>query len=264
MGRLTGRNSLVTGAARGIGLAIAEALMREGGNVTFLDLDPSVADVAAEITKKVAGPGMGRAIGIKADVASREDMRAAVEATAAEFGSLDVMMNNAGINKPLNFMDVTEENWNLVMKVNAWSVLIGTQEAARQMIAQGTGGKVINTGSVAGRQGYGNMAPYSASKAAVLSLTQAAARSLAQHKITVNSFAPAVVQTPLWEQLDADLVKIGSTKVAGQAVEQFSAAILLGAAKPEDLTGTAVFLASSDSNYITGQTILVDGGRFML
>jgi meso-butanediol dehydrogenase / (S,S)-butanediol dehydrogenase / diacetyl reductase len=105
--------------------------------------------------------------------------------------------------------------------------------------------------------------PYSASKAAVLSLTQAAARALASHKITVNGFAPAVVMTPLWEQLDKDLVAIGSTKTPGQALEMFSSAILLGAAKPEDLTGTAVFLASSDSNYITGQTMMVDGGRFM-
>lgn len=135
MGRLSGRNCLVTGAARGIGLAFAEALMREGANVTIVDLDAAAADVAAGLTEKVAGPGSGRAIGIKADVAERDDIRAAIERTVKDFGSLDVMFNNAGINKPLNFMDVTEENWNLVMRVNAFSVLIGTQEAARQMIA---------------------------------------------------------------------------------------------------------------------------------
>jgi meso-butanediol dehydrogenase / (S,S)-butanediol dehydrogenase / diacetyl reductase len=263
MGRLSERNCLVTGAARGIGLAIAEALMREGGNVTLIDVDKSVLDVAKEITKKLAAPGVGRAIGMLADVTKREDIQKAVAKTVAEFGSLDVMFNNAGINKPLNFMDVTEENWDLVMRVNAWSVVLGTQEAARQMIAQGKGGKIINTASVASRQGYANMAPYSASKAAVLSVTQAAARALASHKITVNGFAPAVVMTPLWEQLDKDLVAIGSTKIPGQALEMFSSTILLGAATPEDLTGTAVFLASSDSNYITGQTMMVDGGRFM-
>lgn len=263
MGRLAGRNCLVTGAARGIGLAFAEGLMREGANVALVDLDPGVIDVAAELNGKITDAGAGRAIAVKADVGERADIRAAIEKTVKEFGSIDVMFNNAGINKPLNFMDVTEENWNLVMRVNAWSVVIGTQEAARQMIAQGKGGKVVNTASVAGRQGYGNMAPYSASKAAVLSLTQAAARSFAPHGITVNAFAPAVVQTPLWEQLDKDLVDIGSTKVVGQAVEQFSAAIPLGAAKPADLVGTALFLASDDSNYITGQTIMVDGGRFM-
>lgn len=263
MDRLTGRNCLVTGAGRGIGLAFAEALMKEGANVTLVDVDPSVANIAKDLSAKVTGAGFGRAIGVKADVAERDDIRAAIERTVKEFGSLDVMFNNAGINPPLNFMDVTEENWNLVMRVNAWSVLIGTQEAARQMIAQGTKGKVINTASVAGRQGYGNMAPYSASKAAVLSLTQAAARTLAPHKITVNAFAPAVVRTPLWDQLDKDLVSIGSTKEIGQAVELFSSTIPLGSASPEDLTGTALFLASPDSDYITGQTIMVDGGRFM-
>ncbi|GKY87089.1 SDR family NAD(P)-dependent oxidoreductase [Sinisalibacter aestuarii] len=262
MDRLKGRNCLVTGSARGIGQAIAKAVMLEGGNVTFVDLDGSVADVAREAEKEVGGAG--RAIGVQADVTKRDQVRAAIEKTVEEFGSLNVMFNNAGINPPLNFMDVTEENWELVMRVNAWSVLMGTQEAARQMIAQGTGGKVINTGSVAGRQGYGNMAPYSASKAAVLSMTQAAARALAPQKITVNSFAPAVVETPLWEQLDADLHKIGSTKVPGEAVTAFSSLIPLGAAKPEDLTGTALFLASSDSDYMTGQTVLIDGGRFML
>jgi meso-butanediol dehydrogenase/(S,S)-butanediol dehydrogenase/diacetyl reductase len=264
MDRLAGRTCLVTGAARGIGLAIAEAAMREGANVTLVDVDAGVTDIARQASERCAGKGSGRGIGVRADVTERDQIRAAIGRTVEEFGALNVMFNNAGINPPLNFMDVTEENWNLVMRVNAWSVLIGTQEAARQMIAQGTGGKVINTASVASRQGYGNMAPYSASKAAVLSLTQAAARALAQNKITVNAFAPAVVRTPLWEQLDKDLVAIGSTKEPGQAVEQFSAAILLGAATPEDLTGTALFLASKDSDYITGQTIMVDGGRFML
>lgn len=263
MGRLAGRNCLVTGSARGIGFAFAEALLKEGANVTMVDLDKAVVGIATDLAKKVAGAGVGRAVGVEANVAERDQIHAAIQRTVSEFGSLDVMFNNAGINKPLNFMDVTEENWNLVMRVNAWSVLIGTQEAAKQMIAQGKGGKIINTGSVAGRQGYANMSPYSASKAAVLSLTQAAARALAPQRITVNAFAPAVVQTPLWEQLDKDLVEIGSTKEIGQAVAQFSSAIPLGAAKPEDLCGTALFLASDDSNYITGQTIMVDGGRFM-
>lgn len=264
MDRLKGRSCLVTGSARGIGKAIAKSVMLEGGNVTFVDLDASVGDVAREVEKEIKGPGVGRAIGVQADVTKRDEVRGAIQKTVDEFGELNVMFNNAGINPPLNFMDVTEDNWELVIRVNAWSVLMGTQEAARQMIAQGKGGKVINTGSVAGRQGYGNMAPYSASKAAVLSMTQAAARALAQHKITVNSFAPAVVETPLWEQLDADLHKIGTTKEPGEAVSTFSSMILLGAAKPEDLTGTALFLASPDSDYMTGQTVLIDGGRFML
>jgi meso-butanediol dehydrogenase / (S,S)-butanediol dehydrogenase / diacetyl reductase len=158
MGRLSNRNCLVTGAARGIGLAIAEALMREGGNVTLVDVDKSVVDVAQTITKKVSGPDAGRAIGLLTDVTNRGDLKNAIAKTVQEFGSLDVMFNNAGINRPLNFMDITEENWDQVLRVNAWSVVLGTQEAARQMIAQGKGGKIINTASVASRQGYANMA----------------------------------------------------------------------------------------------------------
>jgi meso-butanediol dehydrogenase/(S,S)-butanediol dehydrogenase/diacetyl reductase len=264
MGTLNGRSALVTGAARGIGRAISEALLREGANVALCDIDPMVSDVAKSAGGKNEGQ-TGRAIGVKADASKRSDMRNAVKATVEAFGSLDIMFNNAGINKPLNFMDVTEENWDLIMRVNSLSVLIGTQEAARQMIAQGKGGKIINTASVASRQGYANMAPYCASKAAVLSLTQAAARGLASHKITVNGFAPGVVLTPLWEQLDKDLVAIGSSKVPGEAIDAFSSNILVGrAAQAEDITGTTTFLASPASDYITGQIIMVDGGKLLV
>lgn len=265
MGRLSSKNCLVTGAARGIGLAIGKALMREGANVAFVDLDAGVKGIVAGVAKEVAGAGIGRAIGVQADVTSRADIRRAIAETVSAFGSLDVMFNNAGINKPLNFMDVTEENWDQVVRVNALSVLLGCQEAARQMIAQGRGGKIVNTASVASRQGYPNMAPYSASKAAVISLTQAAARAFAKQQITVNAFAPAVVLTPLWEQLDKDLVAIGTSKQPGEAIDMFSSTILVGrAARPEDITGTTTFLASADSDYITGQTIMVDGGKFLV
>jgi meso-butanediol dehydrogenase/(S,S)-butanediol dehydrogenase/diacetyl reductase len=264
MGNLNGRSALVTGAARGIGRAIAEALLREGANVALCDIDPVVGDVAKSVGGKNDGQP-GRAIGVKADASKRSEIRAAVKATVDAFGGLDIMFNNAGINKPLNFMDVTEDNWDLIMKVNSLSVLVGTQEAARQMIAQGKGGKIINTASVASRQGYANMAPYCASKAAVLSLTQAAARALAPHKITVNGFAPGVVLTPLWEQLDKDLVAIGSSKVPGEAIDAFSSNILVGrAAQAEDITGTTTFLASPASDYITGQIIMVDGGKLLV
>jgi meso-butanediol dehydrogenase/(S,S)-butanediol dehydrogenase/diacetyl reductase len=151
------------------------------------------------------------------------------------------------------------------MRVNALGVLICIQEAAKQMILQGSGGKIINTASIAGRQGYPNIAPYCASKFAVISLTQSAARELAQHKITVNGFAPGVVETPLWEQLDREHIEIGETSKPGEAMKNFAAGILLGrVATPDDITGLASFLASSDSDYITGQTIVVDGGMVLL
>jgi meso-butanediol dehydrogenase/(S,S)-butanediol dehydrogenase/diacetyl reductase len=188
-----------------------------------------------------------------------------IEHAVEEFGSLDVMFNNAGVNKPMNFLDVTEENWDFIMKINGLGVLIGTQEAAKQMISQGNGGKIINTASIASRQGYDNIAPYCASKFAVLSLTQSAARDLAKHKITVNGFAPGVVATQMWNQLDKDLIEIGASDRPGQAIEEFSSGILLGRpATPEDLVGTTNFLASSASDYMTGQTLMIDGGMILV
>jgi len=263
LARLSGKTCLVTGAARGMGLAIADALLREGGNVVYADLDDQIAAIAAKAKDRVRGGG--RALGVRLDVAERAQVRAGVERAVAEFGALHVMFNNAGLNKPMNFLDVTEDNWNLIMKVNALGVLIGTQEAAKQMIAQGTGGKIINTASIAGRQGYDNIAPYCASKFSVISLTQSAARALARHNITVNGFAPGVVATPLWEQLDKDLMAIGASERPGQAMAEFSAGILRGrAATPDDITGTTTFLASPESDYMTGQIMMIDGGMVLV
>ena len=180
---------MVTGAARGIGASIADALLREGGNVVYADLDDHVTSFAGK-AKDRAHAQDGRAIGVKLDVTDRKEVRAGIDRAVKEFGALHVMFNNAGLNKPMNFLDVTEDNWNLIMKVNGLGVLIGMQEAAKQMIAQGTGGKIINTASIAGRQGYDNIAPYCASKFSVISLTQSGARALAKNNITVNSFSP--------------------------------------------------------------------------
>ncbi len=265
MGRLSNRTCMVTGAGRGIGHSIADALFREGGNVVYADLDPRIVDVAAHAGKRVGADGGGRAIGVKLDVTDRKQVRAAIDKAVAEFGALHVMFNNAGVNKPMNFLDVTEANWDWIMKVNGLGVLIGMQEAAKQMIAQNSGGKIINTASIAGRQGYDNIAPYCASKFSVISLTQSGARALAKHNITVNGFAPGVVDTPLWEQLDKDLMELGVSQRPGQAMEDFSAGILRGrAASPADITGTTTFLAASDSDYMTGQIIMIDGGMVLV
>jgi meso-butanediol dehydrogenase / (S,S)-butanediol dehydrogenase / diacetyl reductase len=186
------------------------------------------------------------------------------------FGRLDVMFNNAGVNKPMNFMDVTEENWSFIMDVNGLGCLIGMQEAARQMIAQGpaddgNAGKIVNTASIASRQGFDNVAPYCASKWAVVSLTQSGARDLARHDITVTGFAPGVVATEMWEQVDRDLMEIGAAERPGQAMEEFSAEILRGrVARPEDITGTTTFLASRASDYMTGQIVMIDGGMTLV
>lgn len=265
MGRVSGRACIVTGAAQGIGRAIGEALLDEGADVCFADIKADkVADVAFENTAR-ARAGGGRAISAGVDVTDRAGVRAMIETAVAAFGKLDVKFNNAGVNKPMNFLDVTEENWNFIMGVNGLGCMIGIQEAARQMVAQGHGGKIINTASIASRQGFDNVAPYCASKWAVVSLTQSAARDLARFDITVTGFAPGVVATEMWEDVDRDLMAIGASERPGQAMEDFSGDILKGrVATPEDITGTTTFLAARDSDYMTGQIVMIDGGMTLV
>lgn len=259
-GRVQDRAIVITGAGSGMGRAFALGLAAEGAVVGVLDRDAAAADsVAAEV--QAAG---GRSLALTADVSKRAEVAAALDAFVAFAGRLDVLFNNAGFNKPMHLLDVTEENWHAIMDVNGLGVLIGIQEGAKRMIPTG-GGKIVNTSSIAGRQGYPSFAPYCASKFAVNALTQAAARGLAEHNITCNAFAPGVVATPLWITLDQDLLEIGDSQEPGQATEEFAAGILRGhAAAPEEIVGTALYLASSDSDYLTGQVIMIDGGMVLV
>ena len=268
MGRVSGRVCVVTGAGRGIGRAIGEALLAEGAKVCFADINGDAVRAVAEAARS-QGHG-DNVTSAQVDVTDRDHVRAMIAHTVETFGRLDVKFNNAGVNKPMNFMDVTEENWNFIMDVNGLGCMIGMQEAARQMIAQGPGpdgmcGKIINTASIASRQGFDNVAPYCASKFAVVALTQSGARDLAKHNITVTGFAPGVVATEMWEQVDQDLMEIGAAERPGQAMEEFSSEILKGrVALPEDITGTTTFLASKDSDYMTGQIVMIDGGMALV
>ncbi|MBX3092941.1 MAG: SDR family oxidoreductase [Cryobacterium sp.] len=255
--RLAGRTILVTGSGSGIGAALARGFAAESANVVLAgkSLD-SVEAMAASIVE--AG---GVASAVRVDVTSREDVRAGIAHAVTEFGRLDAYFNNVGGAKPMRFLEVTEDDFDEALRLNALSVLIGTQEAGKHFIAQGGGGKVVNTGSVAGRSGTPNVAPYAAAKAAVVSLTQAGARALAPHGVTVNAFAPGVVDTPLWARLDGDLQRMGEE---GSGFHAVAGRILLGRpADPDDIVPTAVFLASADSDYITGQVIAVDGGMLL-
>lgn len=265
MARVSGRSCIVTGAAQGIGRAIGEALLDAGADVCFADINgEKVADVAAA-NRDRAIRGGGRVTHSRVDVTDRAQVQAMIVHTVDQFGKLDVKFNNAGVNRPMNFLDVTEENWNFIMGVNGLGCMIGMQEAAKQFIRQGSFGKIINTASVASRQGFDNVAPYCASKWGVVSLTQSGARDLAKHDITVTGFAPGVVATEMWEQVDQDLMEIGAAERPGQAMEEFSAEILKGrVAKPEDITGTTTFLASRDSDYMTGQIVMIDGGMTLV
>jgi len=261
MTRLQGRVAMVTGGAQGLGEGIALRLAAEGASVVIADMNGAKAASVAESLRKEGH----KALAVAVDVAERAQVKAAIGKTVETFGKLDILFNNAGFNKPLPFLEVDEGNFNSIMRVNAWGVMAGTQEAAKQMIAQGHGGKIINTASIAGRQGYAEFAPYCASKASVISLTQAAAREFAKHKITVNAIAPGVVVTPLWDGLEQDMIDKGVIKKKGEFIESFSSSILVGyPAKPADLAGIAAFLASADSDYITGQVIMSDGGMVLV
>ncbi|MCB1486791.1 MAG: glucose 1-dehydrogenase [Bauldia sp.] len=255
------KGAVVTGSARGIGREIALGLLDAGYGVVVADIDPEVGErTVAELEKSFPG----QVVFAKVDVTKRDEVKAVVEACRKAFGTIDVMINNAGFNKPEPFLEASEDIWRAIMDVNALGVLIGTQEAAKAMIADEVKGKIINTASIAGRTGFPDFAPYSASKAAVISVTQAAARALAGKGITVNAFGPGVVDTPLWEKLDADLLAMGASSKPGEAMDSLASQILLGrVAKPADVVGTVKFLCSEQSNYMTGQVLLIDGGMIL-
>lgn len=259
---LDGRSVVVTGAGRGIGAAMARALAAAGGRLAVADIDRANAEaVAAEI--RDAG---GEAIAVVADVTSRDAVRAMIEATVAAYGRLDVIFNNAGIAQTRPFLAITEEDWRRVMDVNGLGVLIGMQEAIKRFQVQGkdaTGfaGRIVNTASIAGKQGYEPLAHYCASKFGVVALTQAAARAFGKDGISANCICPGVVATEMWKVIDKGFKDEGLTGRDGEAFDTFSAGILLGRPSvAEDLAGVAVFLAAPASDYMTGQSLVVDGG----
>lgn len=260
MGKLDGRTIVITGAARGIGQGVAVRLGAEGANVAAADLNADGAEATAAQIKSAGG----EAIGVGCDVGDRDSVKAALDAATAAFGRLDVLFNNAGISKTQHFMEVTEEDYDRIMRVNGKGVLFGIQEATKVFRAQGGGGKIVNTASIAGKEGFPLFPAYCASKFACVSLTQSAARDLAADRITVNAFCPGVVTTELWEQLDQESRDVGETETEGQLLSEFSEGILVGrTSTPEDIAGLCVFLASADSDYITGQAINVDGGMLV-
>jgi meso-butanediol dehydrogenase/(S,S)-butanediol dehydrogenase/diacetyl reductase len=259
-GRVAGRVVVVTGAARGIGAGIARALAAEGASVVVADVN----ETDAEETARTISDDGGTAIAVGVDVSDRARVQHLIRRTVDEFGELNVLFNNAGISRPEAFLDITEDSFRRIMEVNGLGVLIGMQEAVRQFTAQGNGGKIVNTASIAARQGFPDFAHYCASKAAVVSFTQAGARSFAGLGVTVNAFAPGVVSTPLWDDLDRVLAE-RDNKPEGQPMAEFSEGILVGRpATPEDIAPIALFLASSDSDYITGQVVMVDGGMVLV
>jgi meso-butanediol dehydrogenase/(S,S)-butanediol dehydrogenase/diacetyl reductase len=261
VGRVQNRVVIVTGGAGGIGAAAARAIAAEGGKVLVADLDELAARRVAD-TIVDAG---GTAEAINVDVTQRDQVQTMIRRAVDAFGELNVIFNNAGMNRPRDFMDVDQENFEQIVRVNTWGVIVCTQEAAKEMIAQGRGGKIINTGSIAGRQGFWDFTPYCVAKFGVLAVTQATARGLIQHGITVNAFAPGVVDTPMWIGLNEDIRAIHDQPTDADPMREFATGTLIGRpAAPEELTPFLVYLASPESDYMTGQMYMVDGGQVLV
>lgn len=260
-GLVAGKSIIVTGGGGGIGEGIARDLAAEGGRVVVADINLDAAERVAAAIRKDGG----EATAVQVDVVDRKSVQAMIKAAVSAYGRLDVMFNNAGISKAGQFLEATEADFTRIMSINALGVLIGMQEAAKQMIAQNSGGKIINTASIAGKVGEQIATVYCASKACVISLSQAGAEALGKYNITVNCFSPGFVKTQMWDGLDKDLIKAGYRNEPNAVDELAKNRAILGrVSTPHDLVGATTFLASERSNYITGQNLMVDGGVRMV
>lgn len=254
--RPDGKVAIVTGGAGGIGRAIAAAYVREGARAVVAD----AGGAAAEAVAKTIG---AQAIAAQFDCTDQASIDALVASTIERAGSIDILVNAAAIFTANPIENVTREDWRRIAAVNIEGTLFTLQAAARHMIARGNGGKIINLASMAGRRGGPMTVAYSASKAAVISITQSAALRLIPHRINVNAIAPGEVDTPMWEAVDREYARLKGERL-GETRRAAQAAVPIGRfAQPGDLVGMAVFLASSESDYVVGQTFGVDGGVWL-
>jgi NAD(P)-dependent dehydrogenase (short-subunit alcohol dehydrogenase family) len=252
--RLQGKRALITGAARGIGFDFARAYIAEGAVVTLADINqPALAAAVAEL-----GPN---AHAVQMNVADQASIDTGFAAAIADMGGLDILVNNAALFDASPIVDITRASYDLLFAVNVGGVLFCMQAAARHMM--GKGGKIINMASQAGRRGEGLVAVYCATKAAVISLTQSAGLDLIKHGINVNAIAPGVVDGAHWDGVDALFAKY-ENRPLGEKKRIVGAAVPIGRmAKSADLTGMAIYLASTESDYVVAQTFGVDGGNWM-
>ncbi len=256
MMRLAGKCALITGAARGIGLAFAQAYVREGANVAIADINYEAAQSAAQDL----GPA---AHAVALDVTRQDSIDQAVNETIETLGQIDILINNAALFTAAPIVEITRQDYDRVFDVNVSGTLFTLQAVARHMIARGQGGKIINMASQAGRRGEALVGVYCATKAATISLTQSAGLDLIQHGINVNAVAPGVVDGEHWDGVDAFFAKYEG-KAPGQKKKEVGDSVPFGRmGRAEDLVGMAVFLASEEANYIVAQTYNVDGGQWM-
>lgn len=255
--------AVVTGAARGLGEAVAARLAADGASVALIDISPDVTATAERIAAGLA-PGTGRATGIVADVADEAACQAAISQADAELGAIDALVNNAGIGGPDTLVvDTTPRDFWHVLHVNLGSAFLASRAAARLMIARAAGGAIVNLGSIFGQQGVPGAAGYGASKAAVTLLTQSMAVELAPHGIRVNTVAPGNMATQMhWAELRSRARASGTT-FEEQVAQVATSVPLRRHGTGSDIAGAIAWLISADASYVTGQTIGVNGGVWL-
>jgi acetoin reductase-like protein len=254
--KLQDKVAIVTGGAQGIGEAIVRAFAAEGARVV-------IADVAEDKAGALAQDIGNNALAVRLDVRDQASINATVKAAVERFGGIDILVNNAAVFDMQPLLEATEASFDRQFAINVKGLFFTLQAVAKQMVEQGRGGKIINMSSQAGRRGEPLLPVYCATKAAVISLTQSFGLDLIKHGIYVNSIAPGVVDTPMWDEVDALFAKYEGLAI-GQKKREVGEAVPLGRmGRPEDYGAPAVFLASSDSDYIVAQTLNVDGGNWM-
>ncbi|EPK7575245.1 (S)-acetoin forming diacetyl reductase [Klebsiella michiganensis] len=248
--------ALVTGAGQGIGKAIALRLVKDDFAVAIADYNDATAQAVADEINR----GGGQALAVKVDVSKRDQVFAAVEQARKGLGGFDVIVNNAGVAPSTPIEEIREDVIDKVYNINVKGVIWGIQAAVEAFKKEGHGGKIINACSQAGHVGNPELAVYSSSKFAVRGLTQTAARDLAHLGITVNGYCPGIVKTPMWAEIDRQ-VSEAAGKPLGYGTQEFAKRITLGRlSESEDVAACVSYLAGPDSNYMTGQSLLIDGG----
>ncbi len=260
MKRLDGKSALITGAARGIGRSFAEAYVREGAIVAIADIDLARAS-------ETAGEIGAQAYAVEMDVTDQASIDAAIKTVEDRQGGLDILVNNAALFDAAPITEITRESYDRLFAINVGGMLFTLQAAARSMIALGRPGggrgKIINMASQAGRRGEALVGVYCATKAAVISLTQSAGLNLVGQGINVNAIAPGVVEGEHWDGVDALFARL-ENRPLGEKKKEVGEAVPFGRmGTAEDLTGMAIFLAGSESDYVVSQTYNVDGGNWM-
>lgn len=260
--KLANKTGVITGGARGIGLAIARGYLEQGAAAVIADIDQAAIDEALE-TLRGEGHPTNRLMGVRLDVCDGQSIEAMVAAVTERFGGIDILVNNAAIFEMAPVLEVSEASYDKQFAVNVKGLFFTLQAVARSMVERGQGGAIINMASQAGRRGEGLVSMYCATKAAVISLTQSCALDLIKHGIRVNGIAPGVVDTPMWEEVDAQFAHY-ENRPLGEKKRLVGEAVPFGRmGRPDDYAGAAVFLASDDSRYVIAQTLNVDGGNWM-